>query len=1207
MADFTQAGVELLVKNFSTFDKNMTTADKLVEEFGDETEKTAKKATKSAKSVLQFGEKTKKAGKFMLGAGTAIIGAGLALGKMAAPLEGIGVAFEKMAGRAGLSLDALSAAAGGTVADFELMRNANIALTGAGEKLGVEFGEKLPGLMEIARASAIATGQSTEFMFESLVTGVKRSSPMLIDNTGLQLKLGEANKALADEMGITVKQLSSEDKQIALLNATLLAGQAMVEDFGTGQRNAAEEVQALGASLQNARDQIGLEFVPLIQKASSMVNQLASGFTNLSPPMKSMVAQIGMVIAGVLLLVGGLITVIPKIYAAVTALQAMGVASFAALGPIGLVVAALAALGAAVAIAKKVEQAHKEEAAAIAASSTSYKDYVKRMDAARLSSRKLTADLYKLVKAEEETGQELAAMDFEQARGEMRKMTAKASVLVFSLEDLKERLLDATASADDNTLAFMSSSDAMYDFFISTNRSEEASRELADALSKEAQQLVLVKTLTEHAALMGSRYSDTQKAAKTATDELTLAEEKGALAAKSMASYGKLRNANLEDYAEEAEEAEKATEELLKVQQEAIKVAKEMRDAYASVMAGGLLELRNAEDDATQSTKDYQTSLEDLQEELTDLEQKAGETSTTVKTELEVMFPDKSTYQQRMTDAGDAWDEFAARARDVMANGIASPWVQHLINIGGAKPSDVGLKEWAADLERLFYEGGLPEAINTLGETWDSRLHGVRESQTSTTTAVHKGVQDRIAAVNEEIAVLEAARTAQLAQEKAARDQQKLEMAIHLLEQSGDLKAWSEQRFTGPEIDLSSQFDEADEVIVGLQTGLLDLDSVLDGLVVNQMVGIDTLLKTTEGGITANEIAIAGMHTTVEQLGRDIELAMDPRSKADDDPFKPVKTSIETATSAVLTGGEKMGKALVKSLDTDPTKAVEAFSGILITENQIWQEKTTEWTELLLEITDPVIPDLQLAFETMSTYVLEQLRLMLEATDAWREAIEVIINVTLPALKAMFAVVAAAIIKNLIDMIAKTNEFRRALEKLINKTLPEFKRVGVNAFEAVAEAVQGLIDKIVGDNGLLDAIASATKAVDTMATDMVKDINAVSRAVDELIGWLESAWYWKKKVEDGGPKQMFYLASSVNAIADAAARLAQNLKYAEVSALGMLSAAGAAMSQVNMPMMAGATTTNNIDLHFGPTAINNNMDQEFFEERVIQAVRDNIK
>jgi len=224
-------------------------------------------------------------GKIAAGAGLAVAGAaagiGVALGKLAvdaAPLEGIGFAFDKMADRVGLSLDELRTASAGTVSDFELMRKANIALTGAGDELGAAFGKNLPKLMEAARAAAKATGQDVDFLFESLVTGVKRGSPMLIDNTGLVVKLGEANEAMAAQLGKSVEELTAEEKSIALLNATVEAGKRMVDEFGGGTLTAAEQMAQLRAQLQNTKDQIGIAMLPALQALMEPLGKLAQEY-----------------------------------------------------------------------------------------------------------------------------------------------------------------------------------------------------------------------------------------------------------------------------------------------------------------------------------------------------------------------------------------------------------------------------------------------------------------------------------------------------------------------------------------------------------------------------------------------------------------------------------------------------------------------------------------------------------------------------------------------------------------------------------------------------------------------------------------------------------------------------------------------------------------------------------------------------------------
>jgi len=196
----------------------------------------------------------------------------------AAPLEGIATAFEDMAGRVGLTLSALQVASRGTVGDFNLMKAANLALTGAGDDLGQAFGKSLPKLLEIARATAKATGQDVNFLFQSLVSGIKRTSPMLIDNTGLVLKLGEANASMASRVGATVEDLTAEQRQIAILEATLAAGEKMIGMFGSSQLTAAEKVAQFKTNIQNAKDQIALAFIPALNAILDAINPLVDKY-----------------------------------------------------------------------------------------------------------------------------------------------------------------------------------------------------------------------------------------------------------------------------------------------------------------------------------------------------------------------------------------------------------------------------------------------------------------------------------------------------------------------------------------------------------------------------------------------------------------------------------------------------------------------------------------------------------------------------------------------------------------------------------------------------------------------------------------------------------------------------------------------------------------------------------------------------------------
>lgn len=215
--------------------------------------------------------------------GAAALGAALfALGMRGAAMPGVIQAFDVVTSRAGtlssILLRDLRTAARGTVADMELMRKANLALAGAGPELAQALGPGggLAGLMEIARAQAKATGQDVDFLFNSLVTGVKRSSPLLIDNTGLVLKVGEATERYAQSIGKTTEQLTAEERQIAILNATLEAGREAVETYGRSTLQASEYIARIQTTITNTLDRLALSVQPIFTMLTAVGDTIIS-------------------------------------------------------------------------------------------------------------------------------------------------------------------------------------------------------------------------------------------------------------------------------------------------------------------------------------------------------------------------------------------------------------------------------------------------------------------------------------------------------------------------------------------------------------------------------------------------------------------------------------------------------------------------------------------------------------------------------------------------------------------------------------------------------------------------------------------------------------------------------------------------------------------------------------------------------------------
>lgn len=209
----------------------------------------------SARGLDKLGGVISGGGLGMLFGGTAVIAGAAAIGKATWELAELGAqslttkaSFETLMQSVGQSsglLDQLKTAAGGTVTEMGLMQQANVALAGASGQLATEMAAALPQLLEAGRAAAMlnpAMGDAA-FMFQSLVTGIKRGSPMLIDNTGITLKLGEATEAYAASIGKGVTELTAQERSIAILRATLESSGTLIEQVGGNLNTMTSDLQ----------------------------------------------------------------------------------------------------------------------------------------------------------------------------------------------------------------------------------------------------------------------------------------------------------------------------------------------------------------------------------------------------------------------------------------------------------------------------------------------------------------------------------------------------------------------------------------------------------------------------------------------------------------------------------------------------------------------------------------------------------------------------------------------------------------------------------------------------------------------------------------------------------------------------------------------------------------------------------------------------
>ena len=167
--------------------------------------------------------------------------------------EGIRNAFERL-GRGDI-LNGLREATHGTVTDLELM------------KAAVKFNdfnlplEELGTMLAFAQQKAKDTGQSVDYMVDSIVTGLGRKSLMILDNLGLSATQIKDKMAETGDMTKAVGEIIREQ----MANA------------GDYVETAADRAAQADVDLKNAMEELGRTLLPLEEQGVSMWTSLKTG------------------------------------------------------------------------------------------------------------------------------------------------------------------------------------------------------------------------------------------------------------------------------------------------------------------------------------------------------------------------------------------------------------------------------------------------------------------------------------------------------------------------------------------------------------------------------------------------------------------------------------------------------------------------------------------------------------------------------------------------------------------------------------------------------------------------------------------------------------------------------------------------------------------------------------------------------------------
>jgi hypothetical protein len=172
-------------------------------------------------------------------------------------LKVVSQGFDEMTERFGVDskqmLESLRTVSHGTVSNAELMQKsmAGIALTS-----GV-MASSMDKSMALARAAAARGMGDVNWLFESMVLGVGRLSPRILDNLGLTVDLSDAYARYATQLGKTTEQLTPVEQKQAVLNEMFRQGEIVFGDFSKGIELATDKYNQMAVAQEELKVSLG--------------------------------------------------------------------------------------------------------------------------------------------------------------------------------------------------------------------------------------------------------------------------------------------------------------------------------------------------------------------------------------------------------------------------------------------------------------------------------------------------------------------------------------------------------------------------------------------------------------------------------------------------------------------------------------------------------------------------------------------------------------------------------------------------------------------------------------------------------------------------------------------------------------------------------------------------------------------------------------
>ncbi len=191
-------------------------------------------------------------------------------------LENAMLNLGREAGFTSQTLDKLREATDNTVSSADLLTSANTALL-----LGiVDNDDEMAQLLDTAQRLGKAMGVDTAFAVNSLTVGLGRQSRLMLDNLGIMVDVGSANKAFAEQAGVAVRTLTEEQRKRAFLNEAMRQAKTAVDQLGEEQLDLTEKTQQLNVAMEDLGIAVGERMLPAVTESVSFFAESIQGVNN---------------------------------------------------------------------------------------------------------------------------------------------------------------------------------------------------------------------------------------------------------------------------------------------------------------------------------------------------------------------------------------------------------------------------------------------------------------------------------------------------------------------------------------------------------------------------------------------------------------------------------------------------------------------------------------------------------------------------------------------------------------------------------------------------------------------------------------------------------------------------------------------------------------------------------------------------------------